>query len=123
MVSATMMSRAGNNKKSRYGVKALKPTAPRAMTSIGVKQHSETSTVPASAVNTLFFEVCSDGFTIRIVHDYYDSDTLTGLLYGDTKSGGLKRLNIRAASRTAICKLPINNNCRYRFDAETLGPA
>jgi hypothetical protein len=52
-----MMTKAGNSTRSRYGVKALNPTAPSKTKRIGVKQHNAISTVPASAANMPFFEI------------------------------------------------------------------
>lgn len=60
MVNTIMTTKAGNNTRSRYGVKALSPMAPRSITRIGVKQHIATSTVPASAAIMAFFDLLDD---------------------------------------------------------------
>jgi hypothetical protein len=58
MVTINNIASAGNRIKSKYGMNALKPIAPKVTTSNGVKQQTATSIVPMIDAINLFLYCC-----------------------------------------------------------------
>lgn len=78
---------------------------------------------PRSAQQTCPFLKAQMSFIHSDFLNHPDSRILAELRKGHSKSGSLESLDIRTTSCTTISKLPIDNNCWYRFDAKIPCPA
>lgn len=70
----SIIAKAGNNTKSRYGVSAPRPTAANTKTRMGVKQHKATKNVPQIVPFNFFLRDCCSRFCIMTDPFFYRLD-------------------------------------------------